>query len=103
MENVKSIYLDENRVKEILDQIFPDMENIFTELKYNLGGRLPADLSYGIVAGYLRGKGHSWESSFLGMEKFINIAKKFDAVEPPKMQEFKIEAKQDGSVTTFLK
>lgn len=103
MKNLNSVYNDPERVKIILQDIFPDYDCIFKEMKDLLGGLLPAELSFGLVAGYLRGKGHSWEAAFLGMDKHIEICNKYSAIGEPSNREFKIEANSDGSVDVSLK
>lgn len=91
------------RYMEIVNRIGPDIEDIFRQFKGELGGRLPAELSYGMVAGYLRGKGFTWEECFIGMNRFICIIESFGAVGDTKQGTFTIKGRTDGSVETDLK
>ncbi len=99
----KQIYNDD-RCKEIITKIGPDVLKIFQELKTELGGKLPAELSYGIVAGFLRGKGYSWEECFIGMERFISVTNQLlGEPNPPVQAVFSIMGKEDGGVKLDFK
>ena len=94
--------LDQKRVSDIINKVGPVVEDIFKSLKYDLGGRLPAELSYGIVAGYLKGKGFTWEESFMGMDKFIRVMEKLAPTGPKTQATFTIKGKTDGNVECNL-
>jgi len=59
----------------IILKVGPDIEELLQQFK-ELGGRLPAEISYGMVAGYLRGKGFTWDEAFIGMYRFIDVIEK---------------------------
>ena len=67
--------IDANLSKQTLDRVMPDVLTLLNEIKNQLGGVLPEELSYGIVAGYLRGRGHTWPDSFLAMHRWISVMK----------------------------
>jgi len=58
---------------KILDKTMPDVMEIMRQFREELGGKLPEEMSYGMVAGYLRGKGHSWEETLVSMNRFIQV------------------------------
>ncbi len=95
--------LDKQRYEELINKIGPDVFSIFKQIKEDLGGRLPAELSYGIVAGFLRGKGFTWEESFIGMDRFIETVSGIVGQPKDIQGSFTIMGKEDGSVETNLK
>ena len=94
--------MDKERYYEIVDRIGPHVVDIFKQFKSDLGGELPAELSYGMVAGYLRGKGFTWEESFIGMNRHINIIESSGAVSESQDMTMKIAGKTNGSVKVGL-
>ena len=104
MQNIlnKTIF-DNKRIDEILIKIGPDVIKIFEEQKYELGGMLPEELSFGIVAGYLRGKGYSWEEAFIGMDKFIRTVRQAGAQTGEFKGEMSIRGNHNGAVDIKLK
>ncbi len=79
IEPINPPTIDEIRRKQILDKVMPDVMGLLEEFKTQIGGVLPEELSYGIVAGYLHGRGHTWEESFVAMHQWINVVKKHHA------------------------
>lgn len=63
------------RHKEMLEKTMSDTMELLSQFKTQFGGKLPEELSYGMVAGYLHGKGHTWEESFVAMHQFIVVVK----------------------------
>ena len=61
--------------KAMLDKVMPDVMILLDEIKTKLSGVLPEELSYGMVAGYLRGCGHTWSEAFLAMHQWISVMK----------------------------
>lgn len=92
---------DKDRFHQIVLKVGPDVENIFHQFKTDLGGKLPEEMSYGMVAGYLRGKGYTWEECFVGMDKFISVMKQLIKPEPIDGT-LKIGGNPDGSVNFNL-
>lgn len=94
--------LNPERVQELIRKVGPDVELIFHQMKEDLGGRLPEDFSYGLVCGYLRGKGFTWEESFLGMDRYIKVITKL--ISEPKTIDgiFTIVGREDGTVKCNL-
>jgi|SRR6478736_2150399 len=88
--------LDPKFVQDSINEVGPDVMEIFNQFKTELGGVLPAEISYGIVCGYLHGKGFDWTKSFLGMNKFILVAK--ELAEFKDIRGFEIAGNKDGSV-----
>lgn len=74
--------IDHDRYMAIIHKVGPDIIDIFEQFKAQLGGALPEELSYGMVAGYLRGKGHTWEECFVGMNRYIQIIEGMNVVKP---------------------
>lgn len=58
---------------EILNKTMPDVMDLMRQFREELGGQLPQEMSYGMIAGYLRGRGYSWEESLVSMNRFIQI------------------------------
>ncbi len=102
IEKLNEKILDQERYQKIIDKIGPDTETVFKEIKYLLGGRLPEELSYGIVAGFLRGKGYSWEESFLGMNRFISVIKALGVEGEDFKGTIVIKGSQDGSASVNM-
>ena len=103
LEKLQETIINKDRISEIINKIGPDVFDIFKQIKYELGGKLPEDFSYGIVAGFLRGKGFTWEESFVGMNRFIQTvkgcgaeSKNFDGI-------FRINGQENGKVEIELK
>lgn len=84
---------------EIITKVGPDVEEIFHQMKSNLGGLIPEQLSYGIVLGFLRGKGFSWGESFVGMDQFMIVVKNLQ-VPITEGGQFSVKAYSDGGITT---
>lgn len=86
--------ISENRLNEILIKTNPFVMNLMGQFRNELGGRLPEELSYGIVAGFLRGNGFTWEESLISMDKYIHVMKTYykNAIE-----EFNGEIKISGT------
>ncbi len=63
--------IDPEHKRAILDKVMPDVMELLNQFKTQLGGVLPEEISYGIVAGYMRGRGHTWEESFVAMHQWI--------------------------------
>ena len=103
MYKLSRLIIDKDKHREMANKVGKDVEVIFSELRDKLGGRLPAELSYGIVAGYLRGKGYTWEESFAGMDRFASVVGKLAPLEDVSNGTFSILGNGDGSVTTDLK
>lgn len=62
--------IDPELGRQIVEKTRVDTMNLLAEFK-QLGGQLPEELSYGMVAGYLRGKGYSWDEAFVTMNRWI--------------------------------
>lgn len=99
LENQQLESLNPDRVKSIIEKVGPDVEDIFGQIK-QLGHKnpIPADLSYGIVAGFLRGKGFTWEECFLGMDRFIRVVNSFPGVISEVSAKFSVHGQEDGGV-----
>ncbi len=67
--------IDPERKRAILDKVMPDVMELLNQLKTQLGGVLPEELTYGMVAGYMRGRGHTWEEAFVAMHQWITVMK----------------------------
>lgn len=89
---------DIDRIHDLIIKVGPEVEKIFKEIKYGLGGILPKELMNGIVAGYLRGKGYTWEESFIGMYKFDSVIEKICGDQDPSEGEFRIYGQKDGNI-----
>lgn len=91
--------LDSDYIQSVLLKVGEPTMEIFSQIKKDLGGKLPVLLADGIVGGYLRGKGFTWEESFIGIMQFHGITHKL--VEPENHEGvFKITGNGDGSVKT---
>ena len=66
--------------QEIINKVGPDVQQIFREMRDDLGGQMTLDLGIGLVAGYLRGKGHAWKDAFIGAEQFKRTVEALKAV-----------------------
>lgn len=75
IEPTKPPQINPERRNQILDAVMPDVMEIMRQFKEELSGVLPEELSYGMVAGYLRGRGHTWEESFVAMHQWITVMK----------------------------
>lgn len=95
--------MDKDRYFEIVNRVGPHVIDIFQQFKNELGGRLPAELSYGMVAGYLRGKGFTWEESFIGMNRHICITESLGAVGEASDKTVTIKGRNDGTVEVDMK
>ncbi len=98
---ITSSYIDkmgETRYNEMVQKVGPYVIDIFNQFKNELGGTLPAELSYGMVAGYLRGKGLTWEEAFVGMNRHICIIESMGVVSEEGKGTFSILGKGDGTV-----
>ena len=93
--------IDPVRYSAIIKEVGPDIIKIFREMKDDLGGKLPVQIAMGIVSGYLRGKGFSWEKCLIGMERFEETLSAF--IKPENFSgEIKIVGKTDGTVDVKL-
>ena len=103
MNKTNEEIVNKSRYNEIISRVGPHVIDIFQQFKNDLGGGLPAELSYGMVAGYLRGKGFTWEESFVGMNRHIWIMENSGAVGEVKEATMTIKGKEDGSVDIGIK
>ncbi len=92
---------DLDRYNALVNKVADDAFEIFRQMRDELGGRLPAELSYGIVAGYLRGKGYTWEEAMAGMDRHIRVIQSL--VKPEHVEgTMTIHGQTDGSVNVAL-
>lgn len=88
--------------KEICDQIIqktgPLVNEAFLEIKYVLGGVVPADFGMGFVAGYLRANKCTMEESMFAAARFSEIIRSMGAESPEKNVEIKVAGLGDGNV-----
>jgi len=66
--------------QEIINKVGPDVQQIFREMRDELGGQMTLDLGIGLVAGYLRGKGYTWKDAFIGAFQFKKTVEELKAV-----------------------
>lgn len=92
---------DPERMQAMLRKVGSDCGEIFRQFRDELGGRLPAELSYGMVAGYLRGRGHTWEEAMAGMGRYIQIMQPYVSKESVDGK-VTILGKQDGAATVGI-
>lgn len=91
--------LSNDYVQSVLLKVGEPTMEIFAQIKKDLGGKLPVLLADGLVGGYLRGKGFTWEESFIGIMQFHSVTNKL--IEPEYHEGvFKITGNGDGSVKT---
>ena len=87
---------NQERYNEIIQRVGPHAMYMLDQFKTVLGGKLPLELTYGMVAGYLHGKGFNWEESFVGMNRFIQVAESL--LKPEQMDgEMTIIGSEDGT------
>ena len=102
IEHTETKVLDSERVNQLIATVAPHCYDIFRQFKEELGGVLPWELSLGIVAGYLRGKGLSWEEAFFGMERHAKVAMATGVKLNDVDGSFTVKGKQDGTAETKL-
>lgn len=89
--------------EDMRKKVGPSVVEIFSEMKTDLGGVLPEEMCYGVVAGYLRGKGFNWEESLFGMREFGRTISACGVSPKESSGEFSIEGKGDGTVKVNIK
>ena len=96
--------IDPEQQQRLIAAVAPHCIEMLRQFKEELGGQLPTELSLGIVAGYIRGKGHSWEEAFYGMNRFYSVAQRVggDGFERSLDGSMTITGKSDGSVKIGL-
>jgi hypothetical protein len=76
----------------ILRTVGPDVKRLFQDSALIAPEGLPKELSCGMVVGYLRGRGYSWQEAFTAMDDLIKrLSATVSAVPCPARRTFKTE------------
>lgn len=89
--------INKQRCQEMAQKTGPLVEVAFKTLKYELGGKLPADFSMGYVAGYLRANGMTLEESMFGASRFYEIIIGMVGESKTALFDLKIAGFEDGT------
>lgn len=102
LEKTEEDIKNQERYNSIIKKVGPDVEYMFGQFKNVLGGKLPMELCFGMVAGYLHGRGFTWEESFAGANRYIQIIESLTKPETINGT-MTISAQEDGNAKIELK
>ncbi len=76
--------VSEEAQKAAFAAVLPDVKRLFLDLEASVADKMPTELTCGMIAGYLRGRGYSWQEAFVAMDDYLQRATPSAAAYPPR-------------------